>query len=123
MALKEKQKEKWQKTLIDLKLMDENDCIVDHVMGDYWKIEALRMKKQIRGNFFFTNEKFIFVGGFGLDNLSFNYTDIISAEKCNISLFVRTGIKLEVNENGSLKNYLISVMKRDNWIELLNSKK
>lgn len=121
MALKEKQKNEWIQTLKDLKLIDEDDTILEHVAGDYWKAELLG-KTQKRGNIFFTNQKLIFVSGFGLDNLAIPYSSINSIEKCNISLFLKTGIKVNVSEDDNVKSYILSVMKRDNWIEFLNSK-
>lgn len=123
MALNEKQIKEWKNTLEELKLIDKDDEIVENVYGDYWKVE-FHMKTQKKGNVFFTNEKFVFVSGFGLDNLAIKYSDIKSIDKCNISLFLPTGIKITATDpdNGKDKSYIISVMKRDKWIELLNSK-
>ena len=66
MALTEDAKLKWTETLIELELMGEHDSIEAHTAGDYWEF----MSGQKRGNFFFTNEKFIFVSGLGFSNFS-----------------------------------------------------
>lgn len=118
MKLSEKQKEKWEKTLKELALMGEDDVIEEHTQGDLWTLLS-----QTRGNYFFTKEKFIFTGGFGLDNFSVAYGDISGMKTCNVGgliPFIPTGIKISfMDENGKLVSKKCSVMKRKDWIAYL----
>lgn len=123
MALSEKKKLEWEKTLRELGLMTETDTIEENVSGDYWE-KVLLTKSQIRGNFFFTKEKFIFVSAFGMNNLSFLYSEIKDLKKCMISVFIPTGIKITAfdKESGKEKDYTISVLKRAQRIAQLSEK-
>lgn len=116
MALKENKKAEWEKTLRESALMEETDCIEEHVMGDYWTLGS-----QTRGNFFFTKEKFIFVGGFGLKSFAIPYSDIREVKKSMVSMFIPTGMTVTAadSESGKEKKYKCSVMKRASWIEYL----
>lgn len=119
MALKEEKKAEWEKTLRELKLMDEQDGIEEHVKGDWWSLGS-----QARGNFFFTKEKFIFVSGFGMNNFSVPYTDIKEIKKTMINFFIPTGIMVTAydKESGKNKKYKCSVMKRKDWMAFLSGK-
>ncbi len=119
MALKESKKAEWEKTLKELNLMNEEDCIEEHTAGDYWHFGT-----QTRGNYFFTKEKFIFVSGFGVNNFSMKYTDIKEIKKSMVSLFMPTGITVTADnpEDGKTVKYKCSVMKRQKWIELLSDR-
>lgn len=119
MALTEQKKAEWEKTLRDLNLMEDNDSIVEHTAGDYW-----RLTSQTRGNYFFTKEKLIFVSGFGLDNFSINYSDIKEIKSCMVNFFIPTGMLVTADnqEKGKTKKYRCSVMKRKKWIAYLNEK-
>lgn len=119
MALKEQKKAEWEKTLRELELMDENDCIENHTAGDYWTFAS-----QKRGNYFFTKEKFIFVSGFGLESFSIKYTDIKDIKTCMINFFIPTGMLVTADnqENGKTKKYKCSVLKRKQWISYLGEK-
>lgn len=119
MALKEAKKLEWEKTLKELKLMEEDDFIEEHTAGDYWHFGT-----QTRGNYFFTKEKFIFVGGFGINNFSMKYTDIKEIKKSMINFFIPTGITVTADnqKDGKTVKYKCSVMKRQNWMDLLSSK-
>lgn len=101
-----------------LNLMDESDIIEKDVAGDYWRIN-----KQIRGHYYFTNERVVFMSGWGLESFSFKYADIKEIKKSNISLFMPFGVTVTVDDNsGKMKKYKLSLMKRDQWIELLTNK-
>lgn len=118
MKLSEKQKDKWEKTLKELELMGADDVIEEHVQGDLWTFMS-----QVRGNYFFTKEKFIFAGGFGLDNFSVAYGDISGMKTCNVGgliPIIPTGIKISfLDSNGKLVSKKCSVMKRKDWIAYL----
>jgi len=119
MALTEANKVKWEETLRELELLGAEESIEEHTAGDYWPFTG-----QVRGNYFFTKDKMIFVSGFGLENFVIPYKNIKEIKKCMISLFIPTGIKITAldEEKGKDKKYKCSVMKRNNWIEYLAQK-
>ena len=45
---------KWEASLKEAEYMGEDDHIIEHTKGDLWEFMS-----QTRGNFFFTNEKFM----------------------------------------------------------------
>lgn len=118
MKLSEKQKLNWEKTLKESSLMDENDVIEEHTVGDLWTFYS-----QTRGNYFFTKEKFIFISAFGLEKFSVAYGDISGIKTCNVGgliPIIPTGIKVSfMDENGKLVSKKCSVMKRKNWLAYL----
>lgn len=119
MALKEADKAKWEETLRELDLIGTEEKIEEHTAGDYWSFTG-----QVRGNYFFTKDKMIFISGFGLENFVIPYKNIKAIKKCMISLFIPTGIKVTVfdEQKGKDKKYKCSVMKRNDWIEYLSQK-
>ncbi|MDE7360051.1 MAG: hypothetical protein K2N39_11620 [Lachnospiraceae bacterium] len=71
---------KWEKSLREAEYMSDDDHIIEHTKGDLWA-----MMSQTRGNFFFTNEKFIFVGGLlGASNFAVKYSDIKELKLVNV---------------------------------------
>lgn len=113
---------------VDLGLF-ENEKVELEVSGDYWgDTEYLGLlEKQKTGKFWFTNERILFsTGAFGLYSKPFfivNYSDIENIQKCNIGpsviKFIPTGIQLNMKDG---KKYKISVLKRDKYIQFINSK-
>lgn len=118
MKLAQSKKEKWEQTLKELELIAADDVIEEHTQGDLWTFMS-----QTRGNYFFTKEKFIFVGGFGLENFSVAYGDISGLKTCNVGgliPIIPTGIKVSfMNSEGKLVTKKCSVMKRKEWIAYL----
>lgn len=114
---------KWESSLKEAEYMGADDHIIEHTKGDLWE-----MMSQVRGNYFFTNEKFIFVGGLlGTSNFSVKYSDIKELKKVNIGgliPIIPTGIKVicQNPENGKTVKHKCSVMKRKEWIEYLSKK-
>ncbi len=123
MKLKPEKVAEWEKTLREAGYMGEDDHIIEHTQGDLWE-----MASQTRGNFFFTNEKFIFVGGLlGVSNFAVKYSDIKELKKINVGgliPLIPTGIKVTCQdpENGRMKKHKCSVMKRKEWIAFLQGK-
>ncbi len=118
MALTEEKKAKWEETLRELELLTDGETIEDHTAGDLWSWTG-----QTRGNYFFTKDKLIFVSGFGFENLVIKYNDIKAIKKCFVGPLIPTGIKVTaLNEKGKEKKHKLSVMKRNNWIQLLETK-
>lgn len=79
MALKEKDKKKWEEALKKLELMEENDEVEDAVMGN----SRSKMSWE-QGDFIFTRERFIFScrGILSTANFSIKYSDIRFISKC-----------------------------------------
>lgn len=123
MKLKPDAVAKWESTLRELEYISDDDHIIEHTQGDLWE-----MMSQTRGNFFFTNEKFIFVGGLlGVSNFAVKYSDIKELKKVNVGGLIPvipTGIKVVCRKPDSDKtvNHKCSVMKRKEWIEYLSQK-
>ena len=80
MKMAQSKKEQWEKTLKELGLISADDVTEEHTQGDLWTFAS-----QVRGNYFFTKEKFVFAGGFGLENFSVAYGDISGVKTCNAS--------------------------------------
>lgn len=123
MKLSDKKKEKWESTLRELEYIGKDDEIIEHTAGDLWEFAS-----QTRGNYFFTNEKFIFVGGLlGTSNFVVKYSDIKDLRTIMVGgliPIIPTGIAVTVEnpENGKTKKYKCSVPKRKQWIEYLRTK-
>ena len=114
---------KWEKSLREAEYMSEDDHIMEHTKGDLWE-----MMSQTRGTFFFTNEKFIFVGGLlGASNFAVKYSDIKELKPVNVGGLIPvipTGIMVicQNPENGKAVKHKCSIMKRKEWIEYLKGK-
>lgn len=123
MKLTPKDVEKWETTLREAELIGDDDHIIEHTKGDFWE-----MMSQSRGNFFFTNEKFVFVGGLlGADSFAIKYSDIKELKPVNVGgliPIIPTGIKVMFQnpENGKIMKKKCSVMKRKEWIAYLQEK-
>lgn len=118
MALTEVQMNEWPQKLREINLLGPQEIIEEHTQGDYWFYTS-----QARGNFFFTQEKIIFVSGWGFDQIAIPYQNIRSMKKCTVGLFFPTGIKITaINEKGKSQVYKISVLNRKYWIEYLTAK-
>ncbi len=121
MALKEKEKQKWEEALVNLNLMEANDEVEDAVMGN-----SRSMMSWEQGDFVFTKERFIFSCRSLIPtcNFSIKYSDIRSISKCLANGFFPMGIKIEAfnPEKNKVETYKCCVSKRDKWIGLLSEK-
>ena len=122
MDLSESKKNEWESNLKEIELMSADETIEEHTKGDFWELLS-----QTRGQYFFTNEKFIFVGGIlGVDNFAIPYSSIKSLKLCNVGgiiPIVPTGIKVTyMNEKGKLRTKKCSVPKRKEWLAYLSEK-
>lgn len=121
MKLSEKQKSDWMEALKNLEYLSDGETIVEYTKGDFWDSGFF----QVRGNYFFTEKAMIFVGGaLGSTNWSIPYEKITEIKKCNVGGIVPiipTGVKVfYTNEKGKSVKKVCSLLKRDEWIELLN---
>ena len=114
---------KWEKSLREAGYMSDEDHIIEHTKGDLWE-----MMSQTRGNFFFTEEKFIFTGGLlGVSNFSVKYSEIKEMKLVNVGgllPLIPTGLMVICYdpEKGKNVKHRCSVMKRKEWMEFLRNK-
>ena len=91
--------------------------ILQHeIKGDYWE-KALLGYSQKRGYIWLTNERIHIEAGF-VTVVDIDLKDIVALNKCNISLFIPTGIDV-VTQNK--KTYRLSVLKREEHFNKLES--
>lgn len=121
MALNEKQKASWEKTLRELKLMDENDEVEEQIVADYYE-KLWIFKSQVKGNVLFTKSRFVFCSTFGVNNISVLYKDIKAVNCCKVGIMPGFEITVFDNEKNKDISYMFALMHRDNWVQLLNAK-
>jgi hypothetical protein len=105
-------------------LIDKDDSLEVTFKGDYWE-KFLIFNNQIRGYYYFTKKKIVFIGGaLGSTTWAVPYESIKELKKCKIALFMPTGIKIEFYDEtkNRLKKYKMSILKRDKWFEYINAK-
>ena len=122
MALSEKDKANWEKTLRELKLMEEGDEVEDQVVADYYE-KILIFKNQVKGNILFTRDRFVFCSTFGVNNVSVPYKDIKAISNCKAGLM--PGFEITIFDNAKNKDisYLFAMMNRDQWVQLIENKR
>lgn len=103
-------------------LISANDTIQDSTKGDLWDFGS-----QIRGTYFFTAERLVFIGGLGGSaNFSAPYNKITELKLCNVGgliPIIPTGIRVVyTDENGKSVKRKCSVMKRKDWLAFLSEK-
>jgi len=120
MALSKEAYEVWENNLKELNLLEAGEVIEEYVKGDYWEF----LGGQTRGQYLFTSQKVIFISGYGFKQVVIKYSDIKEIKKCMIGPFIPTGIKLTVfnEEKGKNVKHKFSLMKRNDWMNLLASK-
>ena len=105
-------------------LLEDNDKLLIVEKGDYWE-KILFFNMQSRGYFYFTKKCIIFIGDLGATKFKAPYKSIKDIKKCNVGLFIPTGIKLTVFDEKKNKNktYKMSLLKRDKWIKYIEEQK
>lgn len=122
MGYTEQKKREFEASFRENGMMSDTDTIVDSTKGDLWENLS-----QIRGTYFFTQERLIFIGGLmGSSNFSAPYNKITELKLCNVGALIRllpTGIRVVyTDENGKTAKKRLSVMKRKNWLAFLCEK-
>ena len=109
----------WVSKLTETGVMHEGEQIIEHVKGDFWEFGA-----QVRGHYLFTEEAVVFVGGInGAAQWRVDYKSIQEVNKKNIKLIICTGIAIKyINEKGKLKKKVLSILKRNDWIEFISKR-
>lgn len=100
--------------------LHEGEQVEKEIKGDYWE-KTFCMYSQKSGKYWFTNERIIFRGGF-VAALDLPYSEIESVSLCKVGpllQFLPTGIKVSMKDG---KNYKLSVLKRKEILELIQSR-
>lgn len=122
MNLSPQKREELENTLRENGFMSAEDSIEETEKGDYYPSSM----NQVRGSYYFTHEKIIFISGWGTHSFAIKYTDILTIEKSFVGLFMPFGVTLTVNEgeNGSLARakYKLSLLGRAKWIDYFSKK-
>ena len=118
---KEEELKEIEETLKEGKLIDNDESVIKVEKGDYWE-KFLIFNSQVRGYYYFTQKRIIFFGGLaGSTQWNVKYKDIVDLKKCNVGLFIPTGIKLTYfnEKKNKNKSYKLSLLKRENWINFI----
>ena len=105
----------------DLFELEEGEEIQEMAKGDYWVKEILWQESQNTGEFAFTNKRVLFKGTVLASSdkyVSIPYSEILSIEKTFVGLFFPVAFKITTKDN---KSYKFAIMKRDKYIDLINS--
>ena len=100
--------------------LHEGEQIEKELKGDYWE-KTLCFYSQKSGKYWFTNERIIFRGGF-VAALDLSYSEMESPGPCKggpLLQFLSTGNKGFMKDG---KTYKLSVLKRKEVLELIQSK-
>lgn len=101
-------------------VLEEGEELVELSHANYWKIEFLVTNKPIPGELAFTNKRLIFKEMSlipTVDDISIPYSEILEIKKSFI-MFFPMGITIITKNNDS---YKFGIMKRDKFINLINS--
>ena len=113
-----------ENSLREANLMENDDFLITTIGGDYWQ-KFLIFPNQVRGYYYFTNKRIIFIGGFaGSTKWFVPYKNIKSVEKCFAGPFIPCGIKIEFFDEtkNTEKKYKMSVLKRGEWINFIKER-
>ncbi len=98
----------------------DGEEILKNVKGDYWQ-NVIGQEVQNSGEFAFTNQRILFRSTFqwfGGLNIEISYKEIVSVEKSNVRGILPVAFTIKT-VNG--ESYKFAIMKRDIYIELINS--
>ena len=98
----------------------EGEVVEKEFASDYWE-KFLFMYSQVRGRYYFTNQRVIFVT-WGQVKFELPYNKMVAAAECNVGALLRvipTGIKVTMDDN---KTYMLSVTKRKDNLEFIKVK-
>lgn len=120
MNLSEEKIKELEQTFKEMDFMGADDYIEESTKGDYYP----SFSNQVRGRYYFTHERIIFAGGFGVHNFSVKYSDICAIKKSFVGPFLPFGITITVknNENDSTQKHKLSLLSRSKWLELISTK-
>lgn len=92
------------------------ETLQHEIKGDYWE-KGLLGYSQNRGYIWLTNERIHVEAGFA-KIIDIDLKDIVALKKCNISLFIPTGVDVVTHED---KTYRLSILKREEQIQKIES--
>ena len=115
--------EKQKAKLVEAKLMDEQDTLIDFLQASYVERLIGKMGKWKQGWAYFTEERLIIVTGLLNADIVIPYKNIKELEKCSQG-FMPIGISIthEDMETGKITTDKISMMKRDKWMSVITEK-
>ena len=120
---KESKIEKQKTSLIELKLMEPEDTLVDFLYGNYVEKLPLKIKKWSRCWIYFTDKKLICLTDMFGGSITIPYENIKQLEKCSQGLFpMGIAITYESPENGELTEDRFSMSGRQKWLDFLSEK-
>ncbi len=105
----------------DLFQLEPDEEIKEMAKGDYWVKEFLWQESQNSGEFAFTNKRIMFKGTFlnSADKfISIPYSDILSIKKSFVIGLFPVAFTITTKDN---KTYKFAVMKRDKYIDIINT--
>ena len=121
LTLKEEKRLELEKSFKEANRMAADDVIVENTLGDYYEFMS-----QVRGNYYFTQERVIFESSWGIEKVNVKYSDIREIRKSFVGPFLPFGVTITAvnqgNNNDKTKKYKLSLMKRKYWMELLSNK-
>lgn len=94
----------------------DGETLQYEVRGDYWE-KGILGYMQNRGYIWLTNERIHIEAGFA-EVIDIDLKDIVALTKCNISLFIPTGIDVVTKDQ---KKYRLSILKREEHLQKLES--
>lgn len=99
-----------------------NETVEWETPSDYWKaLFGVIQISQVRGRYWFTNERVIFAGGFAT-KVEIEYSEIASVKKCFIGPIIRfMPFGILVTTKTGEKHYF-SILNRKKALEVLESK-
>ena len=113
-----------ENSLKEGELIDSDDSLEITEKGDYWE-KFLIFNSQVRGYYYFTKKRIVFIGGFaGSTKFSVPYKSIKNIKKCNVGLFIPCGVLITAFDDKKMKDvkYKLSLLKRDKWISFFEEK-
>lgn len=121
--MNEKKREKQEKNLLELGLMETGDKLVDFFQTSYVDKVLPGFGQWKQGWGYFTEERFICMTGFLTDNIVVPYGSIKKLEKCS-QFFFPMGIAITYDDpvKGKEVKCKVSMMKRDKWIDFMSKK-
>lgn len=122
--MKEKVRERWEKVLLQLELIKEGDAVEEAVVANYLRPIMKRTGEWVQGDMVFTRERVVWISKLGGTSFSIPYKDIREVSPASIFCFIPMGIMISAYdaETQNIISYLVSVSKRNHWIDYISKK-
>ena len=119
----EAQLEQQKKKLVKAGIIEQEEILIDSTQANYVERVLGKFGPWKQGWAYFTEERLIIVTGFFSENIYIPYVKICELTKCSQGI-LPTGIVIthENVQTGELESLKISLMKRDQLMELMREK-